>query len=191
LIALAVFGLATSLGITHVPAADPAKKFRANFLADLWTQIRFIRRDRVLWLALVGNTYFFAIAALIQFLIVIYAADVLHVADPARTSYLQAATAIGIGLGSFAAGYLSGGKIEYGLIPLGSVGLTVCSALLGRHAPLRLISRCLVFSAGFTSCPSRRCCNIVPRANKKAACWRRQTSCRSSALPSRRPRFIC
>jgi len=28
--------------------------------------------------------------------------------------FLQAAVAIGIGLGSFAAGYLSGGKIEYG-----------------------------------------------------------------------------
>ncbi|MFZ0828109.1 MAG: acyl-[ACP]--phospholipid O-acyltransferase [Verrucomicrobiia bacterium] len=132
LIALAVFGLVVSLGITRVPAADPAKKFRVNFLADLWAQVRFVRRDRVLWLALIGNTYFFAIAALIQFLIVIYAADVLHIADPTRTSYLQAATAIGIGLGSFAAGYLSGGKIEYGLIPLGSIGLTICAALLGR-----------------------------------------------------------
>jgi acyl-[acyl-carrier-protein]-phospholipid O-acyltransferase/long-chain-fatty-acid--[acyl-carrier-protein] ligase len=49
-----------------------------------------------------------------------------------QTSYLQAATAIGIGLGSFAAGYLSGGKIETGLIPLGAVGMTVCAALLGQ-----------------------------------------------------------
>jgi hypothetical protein len=79
-----------------------------------------------------GQHLFFAIAALIQFLIVIYATDVLHIADPARSSYLQAATAIGIGLGSFAAGYLSGGKIEYGLIPLGSIGRTICGALLGR-----------------------------------------------------------
>ena len=33
--------------------------------------------------------------------------------------------AIGIGVGSLAAGYLSGNKIEYGLIPLGSIGMTV------------------------------------------------------------------
>jgi acyl-[acyl-carrier-protein]-phospholipid O-acyltransferase/long-chain-fatty-acid--[acyl-carrier-protein] ligase len=33
-------------------------------------------------------------------------------------------------MGSFAAGYLSGGKIEYGLVPLGAVGLTVFSATL-------------------------------------------------------------
>ncbi len=133
LILLAAGGLAASLGITRVPPADRQRRFRANLFADLWSQLRLIRRDRVLWLAMLGNTYFFAIAALIQFLIVIYATDVLHIADPARSSYLQAATAIGIGLGSFAAGYLSGGKIEYGLIPLGSIGLTVCGALLGRH----------------------------------------------------------
>ncbi len=133
LIALAGIGLVTSMGIGKVPAANPTKKFRVNFLADLWEQIKLIRKDRVLWLATVGNTYFFALAALIQFLIVIYAKDVLNISDPQKSSYLQAATAIGIGLGSFAAGYLSGGKIEYGLIPLGSIGMTVLAALLGRR----------------------------------------------------------
>ena len=132
LIALAVTGLLVSFGIAQVPAADPAKKFNANFAGELWRQIKIIRRDRPLWLAVLGNTYFFALGALVQLLIVIYAKDVLHIADPARASYLQAAVAIGIGLGSFAAGYLSGGKIETGLIPFGAVGLTVCAALLGR-----------------------------------------------------------
>jgi acyl-[acyl-carrier-protein]-phospholipid O-acyltransferase/long-chain-fatty-acid--[acyl-carrier-protein] ligase len=132
LIALAVIGLFTSFGITPVPAADPQKKYRANFVGELWTQIKIIRRDRPLWLAVVGNTYFFALGALVQLLIVIYAKDVLNIDDPAKSSYLQAAIAIGIGLGSFAAGYLSGGKIETGLIPLGAVGLTICAALLGR-----------------------------------------------------------
>jgi acyl-[acyl-carrier-protein]-phospholipid O-acyltransferase/long-chain-fatty-acid--[acyl-carrier-protein] ligase len=132
LIALAVLGLFTSLRITKVPAADPAKQFRPNFLGDLWCQIKIIRQDRVLWLATLGNTYFFAFAALVQLLIVNYTADALGMDDPQKSSYLQAATAIGIGLGSFAAGFLSGGKIEYGLIPLGAVGMCVFSALLGR-----------------------------------------------------------
>jgi acyl-[acyl-carrier-protein]-phospholipid O-acyltransferase/long-chain-fatty-acid--[acyl-carrier-protein] ligase len=132
LIALAAFGLSTSFGITKVPAADPSKKFNPNFPAELWKQIQIARKDRALWLAVWGNTYFFAIAALIQFLIVIYAQDALGISDPQKSSYLQAATAIGIGFGSFAAGYLSGGKIEYGLIPLGALGLTIFAALLGR-----------------------------------------------------------
>ncbi len=132
LIMLAMIGLGTSFGISRVPAADPARRFQANFVVDLWQQIRLIRRDRALWLALLGNTYFFAIAALIRLLILIYTTDTLHLSDPAWSSYLQDATLIGIGLGSFAAGYLSGGKIEYGLIPLGAMGLTIGSALLAR-----------------------------------------------------------
>ena len=130
LIALAVFGLFTSLGITRVPAANPVKKFQPNFVADLFRQVQIIRRDRVLWLATLGNTYFFFLAALLQFNIIIYGKDVLHLPDT-QNSYLQAAIAIGIGLGSYAAGCLSGGKIEYGLIPLGSAGLTGFAVVLG------------------------------------------------------------
>jgi len=110
-LACSVIGLATSFGISKVPAADPAKTFRANFLGDLWEQGKFIRRDHVLWLAVAGNTYFFFLGALLQFDIVFYGRDVLH-ATATRGSFLQAAIAIGIGLGSLAAGYLSGGKIE-------------------------------------------------------------------------------
>jgi len=133
-IVLALVGLGTGLGITKVPAADPHRKFRPNFLGDLWTQVKQMRRDRPLWLALIGNTYFFGIAALIQLVIVIYAKDVMGINNPTQTGYLQAATAIGIGLGCFLAGFLSAGKIETGLIPFGAIGLTVCAALLGRHA---------------------------------------------------------
>ncbi len=122
-------GLATSFGISRVPPADPLKKFRWNPLGDLGTQIKAMRADRVLGWAVLGNSYLFFLAALLQFTIVIYGHDILHI-DDAHTSYLQAAVGIGIGIGSLAAGYLSGGKIEYGLIPLGAVGMTVFGALL-------------------------------------------------------------
>ncbi len=128
-LACSVVGLLTSLGITLVPAADPGKKFQANFLGDLWEHGERIKKDRVLWLAVAGNTYFFFLAALLQFDIVFYGHDVLQVPST-RGSLLQAAIAIGIGLGSLAAGYLSGGRIEYGLIPLGATGITVFGFLL-------------------------------------------------------------
>ena len=78
---------------------------------------------------MIGNTYLWFLAALLQFTIVVYGHDVLHI-DDTRTSYLQAAVGIGIGLGSVAAGYLSRGKIEMGLIPIGALGMTVFGALL-------------------------------------------------------------
>jgi acyl-[acyl-carrier-protein]-phospholipid O-acyltransferase/long-chain-fatty-acid--[acyl-carrier-protein] ligase len=129
LIGLAAAGLVLSLGISRVPAANPQKRFRANFVGELWQQIQVMRRDRVLWLACLGNTYFWFIGQLLQQGVLDYGENVLRVGE-VRTTYLLAALAIGIGLGSFAAGYLSGGKIEYGLVPLGSVGLCAFAALL-------------------------------------------------------------
>ena len=130
-LALAGAGLLCSLGISRVPAANPNKKFRANFLDDLLQQVQSIRRDRVLWLAVLGNVYFSFVGALVLQNAILFGTDTLKVGE-LRTSYMQVALAIGVGLGSFAAGYLSGGKIEYGLVPLGALGLTVFSATLWR-----------------------------------------------------------
>ena len=153
---LSFVGLLFSHGISKVPAANPSKKFNPNPIADLWTQGKIIRKDRVLWLAVLGNTYFWFLAAVLTANIVFYGSDVLH-ANSTNTGILQAAVAIGIGLGSVAAGYLSSGKVEYGLIPLGSVGMTVFGMLLS--APhlsfthvLGLLSA-LGFSAGFFAVP--------------------------------------
>jgi acyl-[acyl-carrier-protein]-phospholipid O-acyltransferase/long-chain-fatty-acid--[acyl-carrier-protein] ligase len=128
-----VVGLCTSFGISRVPAANPQKTFRKNPFGDFFDQWKLIRADRVLSWAVLGNTYLFFLAALLQFTIIFYAHDVLHV-DEWHTTYLQAAIAIGIGVGSVLAGYLSGGKIEYGLIPLGAVGMTIFGALLYFHS---------------------------------------------------------
>ena len=112
LVVLAFVGLATSLGITRVPAADPAKRFRVNFVADLWNRMRMIRGDRPLILAVVGNAYFTFVGALLLLNLFFYGYHVLGL-NETRIGYLNAALALGIGLGSVAAGYLSGGKIEY------------------------------------------------------------------------------
>ena len=105
LIGLAVFGLVTSFGIDRVPAADPAKQWRINFLADLWGQLRTIRRDRVLALAVFGNTYFFFLGALIQqYTIYAYGKDLLQLSEGQITSYLMPAIALGIGVGQFCGG---------------------------------------------------------------------------------------
>ena len=124
-----VFGMLTSLGISRVPPGNPSKQFQWNAFGDFLSQMKTIFADRVLGWAVLGNMYLFFLAALLQTVIVIYGHDVLRV-DDRHTSYLQAAIAVGIGIGSVAAGYLSGGKIEYGLIPLGAVGMTVFGAML-------------------------------------------------------------
>ncbi len=129
LIALAFVGLTTSLGITRVPAADPARKFRDNLVGQVFEQLRAIRNDRPFTLAFLGNTYFNFLGALLLLNLFFYGANVLHV-DETKIGLLNVALALGIGLGSVAAGYLSGGKIEYGLVPFGAFGLSIFSMSL-------------------------------------------------------------
>src|SRR5271156_1230569 len=44
--ACTLVGLATSFTISHVPAADPSRKFRLNIFSDLIKQARIVRPDR-------------------------------------------------------------------------------------------------------------------------------------------------
>ena len=156
LMATAAFGFLVSLPIYRVPAANPQRKARIDFLSDLAVQLRVIRQDRTLYLAVLGNAYFLFLASLLQLNILRYGKDVLQVGDT-QNSYLQAAVAIGIGLGSISAGYLSGNKIEYGLIPLGSFGIVLFAGALSQNGlPFQTVAIYLAllgFSGGFFIVP--------------------------------------
>jgi acyl-[acyl-carrier-protein]-phospholipid O-acyltransferase / long-chain-fatty-acid--[acyl-carrier-protein] ligase len=156
LIGLAVFGMVLSLGINRVPAADMHRKFRANFLGDLFSQMRSWRGDRPLILAVLGNTYFNFLGALLLLNVFFFGAGVLK-AGEAQIGLLNAALAVGIGLGSVTAGYVSGSKIEYGLVPLGAAGLSVASMLLaapGLSLQTALVRLALLgFAGGFFIVP--------------------------------------
>ena len=155
-LACSLLGLSTAYFISRVPAADPQKAFRFNVFGDFFSHLSRARTDRALWLAIVGNTYFWFLGALLQFNVVLYGERVLHVPG-SRSAYLQAAIAIGIGVGSFAAGYLSGGHIEYGLIPLGAVGMTAFGFLLAlpnlSFEQILSLLAALGFSGGFFIVP--------------------------------------
>ncbi len=170
LLAFTLLGLAMSFGISRLPAADPARKFRTNPFSDLGGQLRIISRDRALGWAIAGNTYLWFLAALLQFVIVVYGHDVLRV-DETQISYLQAAVGIGIGLGSLAAGYLSAGKIECRLVPLGALGMTAFGFLVSRHGlaiwPVRVDLGLLGFFGGLYAVPLNALIQHRPRAAEK------------------------
>lgn len=130
LLVLALLGWTCSLGITRLRAASPDKPFRLNFLGDLWREFVWMRTDRDLWRANLGNSAFFFIAVLVQMNLLLYADQVLHV-DPLTNSGLQVALALGMASGSVLAGKLSKDRVEYGLIPLGAFLLAAMGFVLG------------------------------------------------------------
>ena len=126
---LGALGLLTSLGITRVPAADPARRFHWNWPAEFLLEIRRMRQDAVLWVAVIANSFFWFLGAILLLNIVLYATDVLRV-DEAHSSYLLAVLSLGIGAGSFLAGHASGKKIETGMILPGLTGIVLGTAAL-------------------------------------------------------------
>ncbi len=113
LVGLAVVGLLFSFGITKVPSSNESKQFRINFAGELFRQIKRIYPDRPLFFAVLGEMFFFFVAAMIQLHLVIYGKEVLAL-DDLESSYLQATIAVGIGMGCLVAGYVSGKRLSTG-----------------------------------------------------------------------------
>lgn len=170
LITLALLGLGASLAITRVPPADPARKPGDVFLGQIVRQLRSVSRDRPLALAFLGNAYFYFLGALLQLNLFFYGAVVRHL-DDTHIAYLSIALALGIGLGSLAAGYASGGKIEHGLVPLGAFGLSLISVFLAvPHLSLPAILTWLAllgFAGGFFIVPVSAILQHRPEPSKK------------------------
>jgi acyl-[acyl-carrier-protein]-phospholipid O-acyltransferase/long-chain-fatty-acid--[acyl-carrier-protein] ligase len=129
---LAVAGYFMSRGIPRVPAANPGCPPRLNPITDLRIQMRLLRGDRDLWRATWGNTGFWFVAALVQMNLLIYAKEILRLTE-SQNGLLNTALSIGIGVGSALAGFVSRGRIQYGLVPLGAAGLALSSVPMGFH----------------------------------------------------------
>lgn len=129
LMALSVIGLLTSLGITRVPAADRQRRFAWNWAKEVFEEIQRMRQDAVLWVAVIANTFFWFLGAILLLNIVLYATDILQV-DEVHSSYLMAALSLGIGGGSYLAGHASGKKIEMGMILPGLTGIVLVNGAL-------------------------------------------------------------
>jgi acyl-[acyl-carrier-protein]-phospholipid O-acyltransferase / long-chain-fatty-acid--[acyl-carrier-protein] ligase len=128
-LAIAVAGLAVSLRITPVPASGSAEPFRLNPFAEVTTGTRHLLKDRPLWLATLGISYFWFVAALLQPDLEYFGRQVLG-ADDLHIGLLWTFLAVGLGAGNLLAGRLSGDKVELGLAPLGAGSMALFAMLL-------------------------------------------------------------
>ena len=172
LIALASNGLMASRGISRVPPADPVKRYRPNFLGEFWKQFTYARKDFVLLISILGSTYFWFLGALVQQSVMIYGRNELQLSY-FNTSILFAMMAVGIGLGSLAAGYISKRKIESGLIPLGAIGVSTFSFLMGQAGlpthQFGLFLGCVGFFGGFYIVPINALVQHRPDSRRKGS----------------------
>jgi 1-acyl-sn-glycerol-3-phosphate acyltransferase len=123
-IAIAVFGWVTSRAIPVSPAPVPTLQINWNPLTETLRNINYSRQNRPVFLSLLGNSWFWFYGAIILAQFPVYAKDYLH-GDHSVFVLLLTVFSLGIGAGSLLCERLSGHKVEIGLVPFGSIGLSV------------------------------------------------------------------
>jgi MFS family permease len=157
LFALAVVGALASLLIRYMPAANPQRALPAYIFGPLWNNLKTLIRSRPLAFAVVGIAFFTFIVAFMRATVYMFGESQNPRWDELRTSVVVGTVALGIGLGSPLAGWLSGRKVELGLIPLGATGMIVgCSLAAMWLDNIPGLVACIVligFSTGFYLVP--------------------------------------
>lgn len=132
-IGIAVAGWLVSRAIPPAPAEDPTLQIRWSPIRQTWRMIGFARETRSVFLSILGISWFwfFGAVALAQFPGL--GREVLG-GDEQVVTLLLTVFSLGVGLGCILCERLSGGVIELGLVPLGSLGLTLFAADLALAA---------------------------------------------------------
>ncbi|MEW6271053.1 MAG: MFS transporter [Thermodesulfobacteriota bacterium] len=144
MLGVALVGLCTSMLVPTVPAQNPTLRIDPNPLRPTVESFRLTRKTRSVFLAVLGASWFWFYGSVVLSVLPTYSRDVLHAGENVVTLFL-AVFCVGIGAGSLLCEVLSGRKLELGLVPLGSLGMTVFAAdlfLAGapETAPAELLS---------------------------------------------------
>ncbi|MBT3217760.1 MAG: MFS transporter [Proteobacteria bacterium] len=121
---MAIVGWLVSRNIVFCQPKTPDLKFRWNPVIPTWQIVRLTAKNRSVFLAIVGITWFWALGAVLLSLFPTFTKDLLHGNETVATLFL-AAFSLGIGLGSIACERLSKRRLELGLVVWGTIGMTV------------------------------------------------------------------
>jgi MFS family permease len=129
LLVLSIIGAVASGLIAYLPAASPNRVFPPNPFKPLWDNLKVLMHSRPLALSVLGIAFFIFMVSYMRATMYMHGQSRNPPWDELKTSLVVATVALGVGLGSPLAGYLSGGKIELGLVPLGCVGMMAAAVL--------------------------------------------------------------
>jgi len=123
-IAIALAGYAASRFVPPARPPSPDLAISWNPIAETWRNFGFVRENRTVFLSILGVSWFWFYGALLLAQFPAFAKTWLG-GDEGVATLLFATLSVGIGLGSLACERMSGHKVEIGLVPFGSIGLTL------------------------------------------------------------------
>jgi 1-acyl-sn-glycerol-3-phosphate acyltransferase len=123
-VALSAAGLLLSRYIPLAPAAAPDLKINWNVVTETWRNFQFMRGNRTVFLSVLGISWFWFFGAMFVTQFPNLSKNILAGNEHIVTLLLMVFS-VGIGVGSLLCERLSGHKVEIGLVPFGSIGMTV------------------------------------------------------------------
>ncbi|MQR01675.1 MFS transporter [Glaciimonas soli] len=123
-ILIAIVGWLFSRRIPLTPASAPDLKINWNPFTETARNLRFSRQNKPVFLAMLGNSWFWFYGAIVLAQFPLYAKNYLH-GDHSVFVLLLTIFSLGVGAGSLLCERLSGHKVEIGLVPFGAIGLSV------------------------------------------------------------------
>lgn len=126
-IVIAVLGFFCALAMPKAPPVDPGLQLNWNPLTETWRNLDHIRGNRTVFLSCLGISWFWFYGSIYFTQLPNYTKEVLG-GNPGVYTLLLAVFSIGIGAGSILCERLSGHKVEIGLVPFGSIGMTLFGA---------------------------------------------------------------
>jgi MFS family permease len=121
---IAVAGYVASRNVPLAAPPEPQMRINWNLFTETWGNMRFARGNRSVFLSILGISWFWFYGATFLTQFPTYAKNYLGGGEGVVT-LLLAIFSIGIGLGSLLCEKMSRKRIEPGLVPLGSIGLTL------------------------------------------------------------------
>jgi len=124
-----LFGFIAAFAV--VPSGGRPRR-NLGILHSLREGWRGLTEKRALWVTVLGDAFFCAIGVVIQTLTILYAKFVLN-AGEWELAVLLCVPAVGMGLGCFLCGLMSGKRVELGFVLPAGVGLALFLYLTGGH----------------------------------------------------------
>jgi 1-acyl-sn-glycerol-3-phosphate acyltransferase len=121
---IAILGYATSRAVPALPAAAPGLRVDLNPWRPTRDILRITARDQAVFLSVMGISWFWFLGAAFLTLLPTYVTVTLGAHEHVVT-LLLCVFCTGIALGSLLCESLSGKNLELGLVPLGSIGMTL------------------------------------------------------------------
>ena len=121
---ISLLGFAMSLRMPRLASGDPSVRIHRNPLTPTWQILGIVRRTRSVFLSVLGISWFWFFGAVLLSVLPVYARDALHAHEHVVTLFL-CVFCIGIATGSMLTERISGKNLELGLVPFGSIGITL------------------------------------------------------------------